>query len=381
MAHIGSSMTAEEIRTGVRALEPWFHQIELGHGILTKSRPAATEPLDHPQNTWRIIKDCLPGDLSGRSVVDVGCNAGFYSVQAKYRNAARVLGIDAQRHEIRQAQFVARALDLQIEFKRMSVYDLSASRDGRFDIVLALGLIYHCKHPLLALERLFQVTGDMMVLESAVAAPKRLFQSFADSSGIGRRFHALAYIENDPAAWEAVYNWFIPTVDCLKAMLSDTGFIDIKVIYEDNGRAVIVCSRPREDPDSLTAPHLLGAHLSMVHGASSSRPGQPMNFQIRIRNSGQSVWLRPGAGAGNKGAVRLGVHLLDERGQDVVHDYGGIQIPEPIKPGGEILMSITVAAPLQPGSYQLEFDMVSEQLTWFEDAGMTIPLAHVIRVE
>lgn len=98
-------MNADEIRAGVQNLAPWFHQIDLGQGILTKSRPAATEPIDHPAGTWQIVKQCFPEDLEGRSVLDVGCNAGFYAIEAKRRNAGRVMGIvDSQRQQIRQAR-------------------------------------------------------------------------------------------------------------------------------------------------------------------------------------------------------------------------------------------------------------------------------------
>ena len=307
-------MEPDEIRAGVWALEPWFHQIDLGQGIKTKLQAAATEPVDHPMGTWRIIQRCLPNDLAGRSVLDVGCNAGFYAIEAKRRNAGRVFGIDSQRLHIRQARFAARVLDLDIGYQRMSVYDLSAQRNGKFDITLALGLIYHCKHPLLALERLFQVTSDTMILESAVFPPGRLFESFSDSSGIGRRFHALAYVENDPTAREAVYNWFVPTVDCLKAMLGDVGFVDLEVTSRAHGRAVIVCRRPRRDPDSLTMPQLLAAELALVEGPSTCERDASIRFRISARNSGQSTWLARG-GADGKGAVRLGVHLLDQWGR------------------------------------------------------------------
>src|SRR5207302_9070500 len=111
----------------------------------------------------------IPSDLSGKSVLDVGCNAGFYSIEARRRNAARVLGVDAQRREVRQARFVRAALGLdRVEFRRMSVYDLSAESIGCFDITLALGLIYHLKHIVLALERLYEVTRELLILETAL---------------------------------------------------------------------------------------------------------------------------------------------------------------------------------------------------------------------
>jgi tRNA (mo5U34)-methyltransferase len=371
-------MIADEIRAGVRALEPWFHQIDLGHGIKTKSAPAATEPIDHPEATWRIIKRCLPEDLAGKSVLDVGCNAGFYAIEAKRRNAARVVGIDSQRLHIRQARFAARALGLDIAYERMSVYDLSRHRVGRFDVTLALGLIYHCKHVVLALERLFQVTGGLLILESAVLPSRRRFESFAQA-GIGRRLHAMAYVENDPSAREAVYNWFVPSAECLCALLRDVGFIDSEIVPGEGGRAVIVCRRPRAEADSLTMPQLLAAELKLLEARRKCRPGAAVRFRVRAKNSGQSAWLARAGAPEGKGAVRLGVHLLDERGDDLVHDYSGFPLPKPVAPGAEVVFDFTLAAP-PAGRYQLEFDMVSEHLTWFEDAGSTIPLVHALEV-
>ncbi len=133
------SVDREDLLDGIHRLEPWFHSIELAPGVLTKTESVAGEPADHPRETWDIVKNCLPLDLSGKSVLDVGCNAGFYSVEAKRRNAGRVLGVDAMRREIMQANFVRRALGLDIEFRAMSVYDLSAASVGRFDVTLALG--------------------------------------------------------------------------------------------------------------------------------------------------------------------------------------------------------------------------------------------------
>jgi Protein of unknown function (DUF1698) len=91
----------------IRALDPWFHDIDLGPELKTKLGPCADEPLDHPRPTWELLKPHLPQDLSGQSVLDVGCNAGFYSFETKRLGAIRVLGIDAQRREIAQACLAA----------------------------------------------------------------------------------------------------------------------------------------------------------------------------------------------------------------------------------------------------------------------------------
>src|ERR1700745_631716 len=96
-------LTPSEIMAEVQRLAPWFHCIDLGDGLLTKSKSAIGEPVDHPRPTWENVKVALPADPAGQTVLDVGCNAGFYSIQAKRRGAARVLGLDSQRDLIKQA--------------------------------------------------------------------------------------------------------------------------------------------------------------------------------------------------------------------------------------------------------------------------------------
>src|SRR5205814_10212421 len=148
-------MTLDEIMSGLKILEPWFHRIDLGGGIFTKTESVMGEPVDHPRETWEVIQRCLPADLTGKSLLDVGCNGGFYCVETKRLGARHVLGVDGQRQHVRQALFVRKVLGLDLEFRRLSVYDLDPAVIGAFDITLALGLIYHLKHLVLALERLF----------------------------------------------------------------------------------------------------------------------------------------------------------------------------------------------------------------------------------
>src|ERR1700680_4839642 len=111
-------MTRQDLVDEVERLRPWFHAIELPHGVRTKRKSAGTEPADHPDGPWEVVRRHLPPDLAGKSVLDVGCNAGFYSVQAKRLGAARVLGVDARQHEIRQALLVRRGRGADVGARR-----------------------------------------------------------------------------------------------------------------------------------------------------------------------------------------------------------------------------------------------------------------------
>ena len=102
------------LEAAVRALDPWFHDLDLGNGLRTKCEACADEPVDHPRPTWELVRPLLPADLSGLDVLDVGCNAGFYSFELKRLGARRVLGVDAQRREIAQARLAAESLGLDV---------------------------------------------------------------------------------------------------------------------------------------------------------------------------------------------------------------------------------------------------------------------------
>ncbi|HVF49912.1 MAG TPA: DUF1698 domain-containing protein [Pyrinomonadaceae bacterium] len=374
-------MTREEILSEVERLGPWFHCIELGHGIRTKNETYGSEPPDHPQGTWEFIRRHLPDDLSGKSLLDVGCNAGFYAVEAKRRGAARVLGVDAQRHQIRQARFVSRALALDIEFGKMSVYELDPRvTGGQFDITLALGLLYHCKHLVLALEKLFHVTRELLIIETAIFPPEKSTGSFNyEVGGLNPMLHLLAYVENPPDVKEAIYNWFLPSTESLRALLRNVGFAEVAVFpaaHED--RAVIVCRKNEAYPDSRVLSHLAAA-LTLEDAPVRCRPAEELTFRVRAENTGYARWLAKGEAGTDKGAVHLAAHLLDADGEDLHWYYAGAFLPHDLAPGEASGIEIRLRAPDAAGTYFLEFDMVSEHLAWFEDLGSPT-LKHALEV-
>ncbi|PYS22478.1 MAG: hypothetical protein DMF72_13160 [Acidobacteria bacterium] len=366
-------MTRDEIISDVKRLEPWFHCIDLGDGLFTKTRSTIGEPVEHPRPTWDVVKAALPNDLSGKTVLDVGCNAGFYSIKAKERGAARVLGIDAQRELIRQAAFVRNVKGLEIDYQRMSVYDLDPHELGQFDVTMALGLIYHCKHLVLALEKLFLVTRELLILETAIYPPEKAPESFVYAEGgTLPTLHPIAYVENLPDAKEAVFNWFLPGIAALTALLKNVGFDEVRVLPGvQNDRAVFACHKRVAFPDSRSVSYL-GSKLSLVSGPTHCRPGEVMRFQVRAENTGYARWLRGSEQGTERGDVHLVAHLLGEDEEPLSLYHAGAFLPRDIAPGETIEIEISLRAPDPPGNYQLAFDMVSEHLAWFEDLGAVI---------
>jgi tRNA (mo5U34)-methyltransferase len=233
----------EAVRNAAAALGPWFHNIDLG-GVMTAPDHFLG---DYPAVKWRRFAHAIPSDLSGKTVLDIGCNAGFYSIQMKWRGASRVLAIDVDRDYLRQARFAAEILGVSIEFAEMSAYDV-ASLGEQFDVVLFLGVLYHLRHPLLALDLIRQhVVRDLFVCQSmqrgdpGEAPPEEDYP--LSEKGVFERpsFPRLSFIEHRYAGDNT--NWWIPNRACTAAMLRSAGFF----IAANPEEEVFVC-RPTDPP-------------------------------------------------------------------------------------------------------------------------------------
>lgn len=374
-------MTREEILAEVKRLEPWFHRIDLGGGLYTKTESVMGEPVDHPLGPWQTIQKLLPPDLSEKTLLDVGCNAGFYAFEAKRRGARRVLGVDGQRQHVRQGLFVRKVLGLDVEFRRLNVYELSARTVGQFDITLALGLLYHLKHPILALENLYQVTKELLIIETAIMPPERTPESFVHPLGEKQMLlHPLAFVENPADAKEQVFNWFLPGIEALKALLRTTGFDEVEVVEVKNERAVVVCRKAKGEASTHDELKHFVAQLKLAEGPHVCRASSELTFRLRVENVGQARWPAAGEAERGKGAVSLGSHLLRMDEEEVDWDYGRAPLPRDLEPGETADIEFKVRAPHISGKYIVEFDMVAEHITWFEDHGSGT-LRHELTVE
>ncbi len=234
-----SQYTPERIRKRVRELGEWFHNIEL-NGVRTAPNHFLG---DYPALKWNTFAHLLPQDLRGKSVLDVGCNAGFYSIEMKRRGAERVLGIDFDDGYLEQARFAAEVSGAEIEFRNMSVYDV-AQLGEKFDIVLFMGVLYHLRHPLLALDLLWEhAVGDTLVFQSLMRGSREVpalepDYPFSETAIFDDpAYPAMYFVErrysNDPT------NWWIPNRACAEAMLRSAGF----AILDHPEDEVYICKR------------------------------------------------------------------------------------------------------------------------------------------
>jgi tRNA (mo5U34)-methyltransferase len=210
--HMPSLVAPDELRRRVREVN-WFHTIDLGDGIVTegRSQPALILP--------RLR---LP-DLTGKTVLDIGAWDGFYSFEAERRGAARVVATDsfswggAGWGTKAGFELAREALGSHVEDVEIDVMDLDPSRLGTFDVVLFLGVLYHMRDPLGALERAAAMTGGLLVVETEVGM-------------LMHRRPAAAFYPGDELAGDHT-NWWAPNPAAVLGMLRAVGFSDVEVAW------------------------------------------------------------------------------------------------------------------------------------------------------
>ena len=121
---------------------------------------------DYPAREVARLRARAAGRPTGKTVLDIGCNGGFYSIEMKRRGAARVLGIDFDDDYLAQARFAAEVTG-STSSSASSRSTTSAALGERFDVVVFMGVLYHLRHPLLALDLIHEhVAGDLLLFQS-----------------------------------------------------------------------------------------------------------------------------------------------------------------------------------------------------------------------
>jgi len=204
---------------------PWFHNLHLPDGTQT----APDHPLgDFPRRVWAKIAPELPDDLSGCRALDIGCNAGFHAFELADRGAD-VLAVDIDPHYLEQARWAADHLDPdgRVTFERRQVYELRDTDDS-FDVVFMMGLLYHLRYPLLALDIVGARADDWLVFQSLTVPGDQkgvdVHRVEFDERERMRRpgWPTLAFVE-DKLAGDPT-NWWVPNPACCRALLRHTGF-------------------------------------------------------------------------------------------------------------------------------------------------------------
>ena len=221
---VAERLSAAETQKRIDELGAWFQNLNL-NGVQTAPQHFLG---DYPAVKFARFAHALPEDLTGKSVLDIGCNAGFYSLEMKRRGAARVLGVDFDERYLAQARFAAEQNGADIEFRQLSVYDVGTLGE-KFDVVIFMGVLYHLRHPLLALDLIHEhVAKDLLLFQSMQRGSQDVMQPEADydfwrTEMFARPdFPTMYFIEHKYAGDPT--NWWIPNRACVEAMLRSAGF-------------------------------------------------------------------------------------------------------------------------------------------------------------
>jgi tRNA (mo5U34)-methyltransferase len=241
----------------INELGPWFQNMRFGEIETAPDHFLG----DYPAFKWEAFKHVVPKDLQGRSVLDISCNAGFYALEMKRRNAGRVWASTVIRVISSRPVSPPIISAFDVAFRQMSVYEVS-KRGERFDLVLFMGVLYHLRHPLLALDLLYEhVVADLMLFQCLQHGEEPITKleedyDFSEWKIFDRSdFPKLFYVEERFAADPT--NWFIPNKAAVEAMLRSSGF----VIEANPEREVYLCRRGRrpymvEPPSGIVFPGL-----------------------------------------------------------------------------------------------------------------------------
>lgn len=223
--------TGADLKRRIDALAPWFHNIDLG-GVETAPDHFLG---DYPRAKFANFAHALPADLTGKSVLDIGCNAGFYSVEMKRRGAVRVVGIDSDERYLAQARLATAALGFDgIEFRNLDVYQVGELGE-KFDLVIFMGVLYHLRHPLLALDLIREhVAGDMMLFQTMQQGSKDGWEPIEEHPFFAPGTYDPPAFFDDPAYPKMHFiersfagdwtNWWAANRACSEAMLRSAGF-------------------------------------------------------------------------------------------------------------------------------------------------------------
>ncbi len=205
----------------------WWHSFEVPGGLDIEGASTVAA------QRMRLAQFPIPEDLRGKRVLDVGTWDGWFAMEME-RRGAEVMAID--RFENPHFYEIHDLLKSRVDYRQLSVYDLSPELVGRFDIVLCMGVLYHLKHPLLALERVCSVAKDLVAVESFVLKNHH-------ASGLNVESQPLMkFFENDEFGGE-FDNWVAPTVPCLLSFCLTAGFVRVQLNNDHDYGAAVTCYR------------------------------------------------------------------------------------------------------------------------------------------
>jgi tRNA (mo5U34)-methyltransferase len=244
-------MSESDLSQEIRDLGPWFHNLHLPGNFQTAPQHFLG---DFPSYKWAELAGRLPSNLRGWKTLDIGCNAGFYSFELA-RRGADVVALDVDPHYLRQARWAAQQYGLadKIEFRQQQVYELGRSSEV-FDLILFMGVFYHLRYPLLALDIVARKARSLVIFQS-LSLPGEEVEEATINTPFERReilceegWPRMAFIEHKFADDQT--NWWVPNHSAILSMLRSSG---LEVVSRP-GMETYIC-RPWTELDGTRTPY------------------------------------------------------------------------------------------------------------------------------
>lgn len=185
----------------------WYQSIPLGDGVITDGETGESE-------SKKIELMELPSDLSGKSVLDIGCNEGFYSFEFEKRGASKIVAVDKSPKAKEKFEFVKNVFDSKVDFLSTDVLELKRKNLGRFNYVLFLAVFHHLKFPMKVLDRVYDLTEDVAFLEFVEAVPLE----HPELSALVRKLSKKGHLH------------MLPTKNFILEILEQTGFSKVEIL-------------------------------------------------------------------------------------------------------------------------------------------------------
>jgi SAM-dependent methyltransferase len=302
--------SAELAKTG------WYHSIELPGGRVTPGYITA------PELRERWAEFPLPQDLSGKRVLDIGTWDGWFAFEAERRGADVVAVDNVEQENFRHA---GRERGSRARYHVAGVYELPELGLGRFDYVLFLGVLYHLRHPLRALEIVCALTRDIAIVDSFIVDD--------DARGvIASPIPWMEFYETDELS-NQIDNWCGPTLQCLLALCRSAGFARVELLSIRHRHARLACYRRWEPPPASPR-----ASPPVLHAAVNGRYGDNgINFSTR-KEEFLTCWFAAQEPGLLRQDLRLevsgcGVPALSLRADERHRWHAGFLLPPGLDPG------------------------------------------------
>jgi tRNA (mo5U34)-methyltransferase len=234
-----------ELQARIAEFPRWHYEFQFANGITTPihDRRHVNRQEQRRRYFFESLLQVTGGSLRGRRVLDLGCNAGFWCLQAIEAGADFALGVDGRQMHIEQARLVfeAKGVDpARYRFEQGNVFEHAFAE--RFDVVLCLGLLYHVSKPIELLELIASVGAQIIVMDTNIfPAPFNFFRVRHES--VEAAWHAVDYelvmVPTRQAVISLCEQFGFKTVPLALNMTDNTGMDD----YREQRRLAFIGSK------------------------------------------------------------------------------------------------------------------------------------------